>query len=187
MKAFALCMSILLLGLGKASPQQPSEPAESCGFTVSGSPAKAVITGPEDIVPLVYVVDQPDSPVEILAVDFSDSFLSFTRDQVTATLHCVVTVHNRTEKRVKGFGINVFVAGKSGAPAGVGLDSVRSGAPELAPGQELQIRGCGVMGNGGAPDNYVRILVYVSGVNMGDCLYEPSKRIPIKLGVWPVI
>jgi hypothetical protein len=178
-------MSLLLLGLGQPAPQQPSEPAESCGFTVSGSPAKAVITGPEDIVPLVYVMEQPDSPVEILSLDFQDSFLSVANELKTFQLRYRMTVHNRSDKRVKGFSTSIIAASRNGGP-GTGFDGAIAGTPELAPGKELQIRTCGTRGNGGAPGNYVRILVYVGGVNMGDCLYEPSKRIPSNLGVWPV-
>jgi hypothetical protein len=55
---------------------QQSEDSGSCGFTVSGAVAKTTISGPDEIVSLVHIVAPPDSPVEIVGIDFKDSWVS---------------------------------------------------------------------------------------------------------------
>ena len=69
MKTTVSCCGLLLLMVGFAFAQQLKGDRDACGFAVQGEPAQPVIAGPDDIVPLAYVVGQPDSPVEIVAVD----------------------------------------------------------------------------------------------------------------------
>jgi hypothetical protein len=52
------------------------------------------------------------------------------------------------------------------------------GRQSLAPGQETEVTACGGNGNGGAPGNRARIVVFVSAVAMDGCSYMPSKRYP---------
>src|SRR5215472_18828647 len=82
MKALVSCLSVLLLVSGNTPQVQAPRTADSCHFTVSGELAKPTISGPEDITALVHVVEQPDSPVEILGVDFKDSWLSVAHERV---------------------------------------------------------------------------------------------------------
>src|SRR6266436_5724406 len=59
---------LLLMGsFGLAQQQQHDD--DACKFSVQGDPVHATVTGPEDILPLVYVIEQPDSPVEVVSVD----------------------------------------------------------------------------------------------------------------------
>ena len=62
--------------------QQP-DGSEACGFPLSGAVAKATIRGPDEIASLVHIVEQPDSPGEILAVDFKDSWVSVANERET--------------------------------------------------------------------------------------------------------
>jgi hypothetical protein len=80
MKALVSCLSVLLLVSGNTPPVQAPQTVDSCHFTVSGELANPTISGPEDITALVHVVEQPDSPVEILAIDFKDSWLSVAHE-----------------------------------------------------------------------------------------------------------
>jgi len=52
-------------------------------FTVQGEPAQPTVKGPEDIVPLVYVVEQPDSPIEVVSADLTGTWLSVSHEQHT--------------------------------------------------------------------------------------------------------
>ena len=66
MKFLFAVVGLASLALGVPPTHQQPEPADSCHFAVSQETTKPTITGPErDITPLVYIVDQPDSPVEI--------------------------------------------------------------------------------------------------------------------------
>ena len=75
MKVLVSCLSVLLLVSGNTPQVQAPQTADSCHFTVSGELAKPTISGPEDITALVHVVEQPDSPVEILTIDFRESWV----------------------------------------------------------------------------------------------------------------
>ena len=73
-------LASLLLALGIAR-QQASD--NSCGFVLAGDLSHATVKGPNDIVPLVYVVDQPDSPLEVVSVDLEGMWLSISNEQHT--------------------------------------------------------------------------------------------------------
>jgi hypothetical protein len=70
---------------------------------------KPTISGPEDITALVHVVEQPDSPVEILAIDFKDSWLSVAHERVTEQLRCTMKIRNRSDQQVKALSLPVIV------------------------------------------------------------------------------
>jgi hypothetical protein len=187
MKALVSCLTVLLLVSGNTPPAQAPQTADSCHFTVSGELAKPTISGPEDITALVHVVEQPDSPVEILAIDFKDSWVSIAHELVTEQLRCTMKIRNRSDQRVKALSLYVMVASShSGVGTGLGgPPGSRGQGWSLAPGQEADITACGgANGSGGAPGNHVRILVYVDGVDWDGCFYVPSKRLPYELGIF---
>jgi hypothetical protein len=86
MKLFLSCGGILLLVLNAPAGTQPPDDRNACGFKVSESATKPSITGPDEVVAMTYVIEQPDSPVEILAIDFKDSFVSVTNERFTEKL-----------------------------------------------------------------------------------------------------
>ena len=186
MKLLLSFAGISLLVLNAPAATQQPEDRNACNFKVSESATKPSIIGPDDVVAMTYVVEQPDSPVEILTIDFKDSFVSVANERFTEKLRYTVKVRNRSDQPIRSFDITVLVTptgagfGSSGAGVGaVGLSTGRS----LAPGQEMEIVQGGGGGTGGAPDNAVRILVSVDGVALGNCSYIPSRRYPNHLGV----
>jgi hypothetical protein len=62
MKFLVFCLGILLLALVRPPVTQQSEGSESCGFTVSDAVAETTISGRDEIVSLLHIVEQPDSP-----------------------------------------------------------------------------------------------------------------------------
>jgi hypothetical protein len=166
-----------LLALSTATATQQPEDRGSCGFKVAASTTRPAIIGPEDIVARTHVTVQPDSPVEILAIDFKDSFLSVANERYTERLRCTMKVRNRSDQRIRGFDIWALPV-SGGGPSGGGIRVGPSGKQDLSPGQEMEIQGCGGNGTGSARDNQVRIVVFVNAVEMEDCAYIPSQRYP---------
>jgi len=183
MKALVSCLSVLFLVSSNTPAVQAPQAADSCRFTVSGELAKPTISGPEDITALVHVVEQPDSPVEILAIDFKDSWLSIAHERETEQLRCTMKIRSRSDQRVKALSLAVIVASANGGP-GTGFELSPGPGRSLAPGQEADISACGGGGSGGASGNHIRILVYVDRVDWDSCFYVPSKRLPYELGIF---
>jgi hypothetical protein len=184
MKRSLCCAVISLFAFSPATATQQPEDQDSCRFKVSESAAKPSITGPEDMVAMTYVIEQPDSPVEILAMDFKDSFLSVAHERVTDELRCAAKIRNRSDQSIRGVDISVLVA-SGGSGGGSGLIRRPGNWSGLAPGQEVEIQGCGSRGTGGTHDNLVHLLVFVSRVDTADCSYLPSRRYPRALKVVP--
>jgi hypothetical protein len=171
---------LLVMGsFGIAQRQQHD--SDACGLTVQGESQYATVAGPDDIVPLVYVVEQPDSPIEIVSVDLQGMWLSVSNEQHTEQDCAKYRVHNRSDRVIQQFRVELMVSGISGG----GGSGAHSSSP-LAPGQTVEIKACGGGGHGGAPGNHVRLLVSVRSGDFGDCLYRASLRIPRSLGVYPV-
>jgi hypothetical protein len=160
--------------------QQEQHDNDACKFSVQGDPVRPTVTGPEDLLPLVYVVEQPDSPVEIVSVDLEGMWLSVSGEQHAERACSQYKVHNRSDRIIQRVEIELSVDGTGGSG---GYGAVSSLA--LAPGQAVEIKGCGGRGHGGAPGNHVRLLVSVRSVAFESCSYRPSLRIPRNLGVTP--
>ena len=183
MKALISCLSVLFLVSSNTPPVQAPQATASCRFTVSGELANSTISGPQDVTALVHVVEQPDSPVEILAIDFKDSWLSVANERETEQLRCTVKIRNRSDQQVKALSLSVIVASATGGP-GTGFELSPGPSRSLAPGQAADITACGGGGSGGASGNHIRILVYVGRVDWDGCFYVPSKRLPYELGIF---
>jgi hypothetical protein len=80
---------LLVMGsFGIAQRQQHD--SDACGFTVQGESRRSTVAEPDDIVPLVYVVEQPDSPIEIVSVGYAGNVaFSFQRPAYRAGLRQV--------------------------------------------------------------------------------------------------
>src|SRR6266446_6508352 len=74
MKAILLAVIFLASTMNVAQEQKPEN--DACKFTVSQDSNVPSIAGPENLTPLVYVVQQPDSPIEIVSVDLQGMWLS---------------------------------------------------------------------------------------------------------------
>jgi hypothetical protein len=172
--------SLLVMGSFGIAQQQQRD-SDACGFTVQGESRHATVAGPDDIVPLVYVVEQPDSPIEIVAVDLQGMWLSVSNEQHTEQDCAKYQVLNRSDRVIQQFDVELMVSGIGGG----GGSGAHSSSP-LVPRQTVEIKACGGGGHGGAPGNHVRLLVSVRSADFGDCLYRASLRIPRSLGVHPV-
>jgi hypothetical protein len=179
MKFFFALVGFASLALGFSPTLQQPEPVDSCHFTVSEDTTKPTITGPEDITPLVYIVDQPDSPVEIVSMDLTGYVLSVAHERFTFKDCRNMKVRNRGDQPVNGLEVMVLVSSR-GFGVGPGFSSGLSG-PNIPPGQEAEIRSCNGSGTGDARSDQVRIFVFVERVGMNKCVYLPSKRIPYEL------
>jgi hypothetical protein len=133
MKLLVSCLVVLLFAL-VGPPVTQSEGSGSCGFTVSGAVAKTTISGPDEIVSLVHIVEQPDSPVEIVGIDFKDSWVSAANERETHRLRCTLKIRNRSDQSIRKVGIRIRVGTADG---GGGWEFV---GPQtgLAAGQEVE-------------------------------------------------
>ncbi|HEX9759634.1 MAG TPA: hypothetical protein VGA40_01875 [Candidatus Acidoferrales bacterium] len=170
-----LLAALLIASLSGISGGQDQNPvinsAEMCKYTLTGDrPATPVITGPDEIVGAVRIIEQPDSPIEILSIDYTGSWLAVSHGQFTERTCLGVRVRNRSDRAVTRFKIE---AGSTG------LDSRKSGVPSLAPGQEFEIPNqCRGGGTGSMQNDQYRILVTIPLVEMGGCAFGPPVAIP---------
>lgn len=178
MKLFLILVGLASLALGVPSNLHQPEQLESCHFTVSGETIKPIITGPDAITPLVYIVDQPDSPVQIVSMDLTGSVLSVANDRFTYKSCSTIKVRNRSDQTVSGLEVGDLISSHGFGP-GSGFSSLHG--PDIAPGQETEIKLCGGGGSGDAGANQVRIFAFVEKVGINKCVYLPSKRIPDEL------
>jgi hypothetical protein len=170
-------LASLLLAFNFGAAQQADD--DSCGFVLQGKPIQTTVKGPDDIVPLVYVVEQPDSPLEVVSVDLEGMWLSISDEQHTEKECAKYTIRNRSNRPVRGFLVALRLSTSGGAGGGVGTPS----SSPLASGQTVDVNSCGVTGSGSAKNNYVRLLVYVESVDFGNCYYKPSIRVPHSLRI----
>ncbi len=177
-----LVLLLLVVSFGFGLSRQPQQSSNSCGFAVQGEPAQRTVTGPDDIVPLVYVVEQPDSPIEVVSADLTGMWLSVSHEQHTERDCAKYRIRNRSDRTVQQFEIMLMLSTIAGAGGGMGTPS----SSTVPPGQSVEIESCGIRGNGSAKDDYLRLLVYVDKVNFEDCHYKPSLRIPRSLKVHTV-
>lgn len=174
MKAILLAFIFLASTMNVAQEQQKPE-NDACNFTVSQDSTVPAITGPENLTPLVYVVQQPDSPIEIVSVDLEGMWLSVSGSRYT-THHCAkYQVRNRSNQVVGFVEIRLQFNGLGG------FGTINS--QPISSGQTAEVNTCNGGGNGDAPENKVKLLVSVQSVGFADCMYRPSLRIPRNLGV----
>lgn len=170
-----LLVALLVASLSAISGEQDQNPTakatEMCKYTLTGDrPATPVITGPDEVVRTIRVIEQPNSPIEILSMDYTGSWLSLVYGRFTERTCLGVRVRNRSDRVVTRFTI------EAGSTV---LDSRKSGVPPLRPGQEFEIPNrCGGGGTGSVPNSQYHIQVTVPLVEMGDCAFGPAVAIP---------
>lgn len=183
MRLMFVALLLLVVGFGVGLARKPQQKASSCGFTVHTESVEPTITGPDELVPLVYVVEQPDSPIEVVSVDLTGTWLSISHERTTDHFCARYRVRNRSDRTVQGFEIMLELSTIGGAGGGSGAVTSSS----VLPGQAADVESCGVNGgSGSAKDNYVRLLVYVDKLDFEGCHYKPSLRIPRSLNVHTV-
>jgi hypothetical protein len=199
MKVTACIAGVLLIlgGVGIARQQHETQ-GDTCGFLIKTEQMHPTVTGPDEIVPLVYVVRQPDSPIEITSVDLQGTSISASDEGLVTqySIESCVTykVHNRSDRKVQAFELQLVVTpgGFQAGNFGANLSHrVRSSLP-LSSGQSAEIKACDGLLTGTMPRNspasnksvsQLRLLVSVDAVDLGDCFYRASLRIPQSSGV----
>ena len=166
---------VLALCAGVFAHQQ-SQP-DACRFTVQGSAEQPQISGPPDLVPLVYVIDQPDSPVEIASINLEGSWLSVSGDRYTERTCVKYQVRNRSDRVVQRVEVLLGYNGLIGAGA--------SNSAAISPGQTAQLIACPLGGSGDVRTNPLKILISVGPIAFDDCAFRPSVRVPLSLGFKP--
>lgn len=172
-------ISLAAFGARLATPQL--KVADGCDFKVSESETKAALSGPESVIAIAHVIDQPDSPVEILSADFKDSFITISDETITDQLRCSIKVRNRSNHAVGSFSLITEIRPANlriGAGSGFAFVPETQNGRSLAPGQELDIEGCGGSGHASAPNNRAVLLLAVETVTLKACTYLPSRRLP---------
>jgi hypothetical protein len=155
--------------------QQPQ--TDACHFTVEGSTGRPQISGPPDLVPLVYIVDQPDSPIEIASINLDGSWLSVSGEQYTERTCVKYQVRNRSDRVVQH--AVVLLGYGTLSKAGV------SNSASISPGQTAELAACAFGGSGGVRGNPMKILISVGQIDFDDCFLRPSVRVPLFWGVKP--
>jgi hypothetical protein len=114
---------LLFLGQAFASLVQPQE-QDPCRFQLSNQQVKgAKVTGPETVVQLARVISQPDSPSEILAVDFEGTYFSLHNGQYDWKPRYKIRLRNRSDQAIHALEVFVGIRDPRGAGVGGGVRS----------------------------------------------------------------
>jgi hypothetical protein len=171
-----LFSALALVLCARLFAHQQSQP-DACRFTVQGSAERPQISGPPDLVPLVYVVDQPDSPLEIVSINLDGSWLSVSGERYTERTCVKYQVRNRSDRVMRRVEVLLGHNGLIGAGA--------SNSAAISPGQTTELIACGIGGSGDVRTNPMKILVSVGPIAFDDCAFRPSVRVPLSLGIKP--
>ena len=71
MNLVILVLLLLVTSFSVGLARKTQQKSTSCGFAVQGESVEPTIKGPDELVPLVYFVEQPDSPIEVVSVDLT--------------------------------------------------------------------------------------------------------------------
>ena len=98
-----LALLLLVISFGVGPTRMPQQKSTSCGFAVQGESVEPAIKGPDELVPLVYVVEQPDSPIEVVSVDLTGMRLSVADEQITEHFCAKYRIRNRSDRTIQDF------------------------------------------------------------------------------------
>jgi hypothetical protein len=151
----------------------PSGAAGSCQFAVSRQSLPPEIHGPENIVSRARVLIQPDSPVALLSVDFSQMTLTVGGASFERSGGYSALIKNVSDRVLTQVEIVVRIRGKNGH-----IGSGTHWKTPLAPGETARVVARTGRGNGTAPDGEVEVVTYVDSVETSGCVYKPSQSWP---------
>ena len=182
MNLVILVLLLLVTSFSVGLARKTQQKSTSCGFAVQGESVEPTIKGPDELVPLVYFVEQPDSPIEVVSADLTGMRLSISDEQVSEQFCAKYRVRNRSDRPILEFRIS-FMLSTNSLSSGGGTSGPFSSSP-LSPGQAVDVQSCGGGVEGRSPKiNDVHLLIYVDKVDFEDCHYKPSLRIPRSLNV----
>lgn len=168
----ALLGFLLVFLVAPAQAQDSDAPTSACKFRLrEASVSAARIMGPEEIVRIASVLEQPNSPLEILSVDYTGSWFTAMSDSVTHR-HCVtIRIRNRSDQRIEGFQVFAGFSSPDHPDAREGFVEKRN----IGAGREYELSSCGGGGVLRGESIKPRYAAGVESVSFNDCTYYPSK------------
>jgi hypothetical protein len=156
---------------------------ERCNFDLGPSASEPRIIASEPVSSRARVLEQPGSPVEIVAADLGGLALTLTDDGYLYHSEALgsVEVHNRSDQHIQLVIVSVLV-GSCGQiePRG---SIARPRRVALPPGGTVRIETQFGSGGGIATNaNPIGVFVWVSRVALGNCIYQPAVTTSCALG-----
>jgi hypothetical protein len=156
---------------------------ERCDFDLRPSASEPRIIASEPVLSRSRVLEQPGSPVEIVAADLSGLALSLTDDGFSYHSEALgsVEIHNRSDQQIQF--VNVALLVGSCRIIGPGGSIARPRRVALPPGGTVRIETQFGSGGGIATDaNPIGVFVWVSRVELRNCIYQPAVTTSCALG-----
>lgn len=175
MKLVLTFCSLILLAAHFATVKERETDTDSCNFNVEKNSVKTSVTEPDKFTSLVYIVEQPDSPLELVSVDLSDMKIWIIDDRYEWSNCARIRVRNRSERTIQRLSLDLEFN------VGGGFGAV--GHSALPSGQTTDIDACNGGGHGRPTPAPLKFLISVEKVEFAGCVYRPSMRIPHSLGV----
>ncbi len=184
-KKLAVLVVFVIVAVAAASPWAAQDkPSSPCRFTVSsGAVTRPTITGPEEVTSRLIVVDQPGSPVEIVAADLTGTDFHLSGGSYSMTEAWQATVRNRSDQPISAIAVGLALSAVRARESSMGVSLQGSGnrmgwKGALMPGGTAVVTLNHGAGSGGARDaTDVRLLLSVEQVDFQDCTYRPAKAI----------
>lgn len=147
---------------------------ETCEFGITARAPEAKFTGPEEILTRVHLLKQLDSPVAVVAADFSEAKLGVGGEWATFEGPYYIDVVNLSDRTLDQVHVQVSVRSQHGGfGGGVGWKS------PLAPSVSARLSNRpGARGQGTAPDDVVDVIISIESVWLDGCEYRPAKVLP---------
>jgi hypothetical protein len=171
-----LALAVVVVVAIPAAAQTPGTSAP-CAFALNGTLGTPQVIGPPDLVGRLSIVPQPDSPIEIQAVDMTNMRVHTGGGSygVDWGSEYTVTLRNRSDQPVYGVawmvGVRIGEGGKLEGASGLNWKGT------LMPGETIltTARNDGTRGWSADPTDVVTLLARVDRVRFRDCEYLPSR------------
>lgn len=151
---------------GTAAPLQPQE---RCQFSLITEKPSIRAEGPDDVMRLIKVLEQPDSPVVLTSLDVRRPSLLTSPSQYTMAGMISVEVMNISDASISRVEIGRVAGWTDGHSSGRW-----SFGTTLNPGAREVFSFSGRSGGATAHPGDLTVLLGVDAAFFGDCRYEPS-------------
>jgi hypothetical protein len=175
-------LSGLLVAVVIGSPVIGRGQEPLCQFTTTALTGAPALVGPPDVTSRLHVIAQPESPVELVAVDFTGTQLVIEEGAIARSYsfqqRAVVEVRNRSDQTIDRIDVGVM----AGVCQSAGPRPRQSWTGTLQPGETtpIQLGGGGGGGSGTVSPSMGPLLVWawVERVDFGTCAYRPAQVVP---------
>ena len=168
---------MLAVGFAAVTSAQSPTPPIPCGVSLKDSingPPK--IDGPQDLVARLTVVPQPDSAVEIAAVDFSKVrvIIAGSSYQQQEGGEYALMLRNRSDQPVHEVGGTILFRIGNHKDSGFGQRWLMWRGPVIPPGETVRFVFSSAGWSAGRPDGEVALFAVIEHIKFTDCAYVPS-------------